>query len=35
MPFALNAKWAAALVIAMAASLLGCGYLLWKRTQFS
>jgi drug/metabolite transporter (DMT)-like permease len=35
MPFALNAGWATALVIAMAASLFGCGYLLWKRTQFS
>jgi hypothetical protein len=35
LPFAINGGWTAALVVVMLASLCGCGYLLWKRTQFS
>ena len=34
-PFAFDGRWAAGLIISMLASLLGGGYLLWKRTQFS
>jgi drug/metabolite transporter (DMT)-like permease len=34
-PFPVNLRWVIVLVLAMLASLFGCGYLLWKRTQFS
>jgi glucose uptake protein GlcU len=34
-PFAVDFRWVAMLVLAMQGSLLGCGYLLWKRTRFS
>jgi drug/metabolite transporter (DMT)-like permease len=34
-PFAMNLRWVAVLVCAMLSSLIGCGYLLWKRTTFS
>jgi len=34
-PFAMDMRWVAILVLIMFASLLGCGWLLWKRTRFS
>ena len=35
LPFAISVRWTAGLMVVMLGSLLGCGYLLWKRTQFS
>jgi drug/metabolite transporter (DMT)-like permease len=34
-PFAMNFGWVAVMSLAMLVSLIGCGYLLWKRTHFS
>lgn len=34
-PFAMDLRWVAVLVLVMFGSLIGCGYLLWKRTRFS
>jgi drug/metabolite transporter (DMT)-like permease len=34
-PFAMDFRWVAVMVLAMLGSLIGCGYLLWKRTGFS
>jgi drug/metabolite transporter (DMT)-like permease len=34
-PFPMDARWVAGMVLAMMVSLFGCGYLLWKRTRFS
>lgn len=34
-PFAMDTRWVAVLVTVMMGSLLGCGYLLWRRTKFS
>jgi drug/metabolite transporter (DMT)-like permease len=34
-PFAMNVRWVAVMVLAMLGSLVGCGYLLWTRTRFS
>jgi drug/metabolite transporter (DMT)-like permease len=34
-PFEMNFGWVAVMGLAMLGSLLGCGYLLWKRTRFS
>jgi hypothetical protein len=34
-PFAMNLRWVAVMVLAMLGSLVGCGYLLWTRTRFS
>jgi hypothetical protein len=34
-PIAMARTWIAALVLAMLAILIGCGWLLWKHTRFS
>jgi drug/metabolite transporter (DMT)-like permease len=34
-PFAMNVRWLTVMGLAMLGSLVGCGYLLWKRTRFS
>jgi len=34
-PISVNMPWMAGLIVASLAVLLGCGFLLWKRTRFS
>lgn len=34
-PFAMNMRWVVVMALAMLGSLVGCGYLLWRRTGFS